>query len=210
MSELKLPAIAAVVLLAAPSAHAQQDVLCSSLDKLVAAADGPSPFEKIGAEFPDGQGVATISDRLPGLDADSCVARMPASASRHGAAAGEFWEFSCTLYSASSARNEDARAEAQLYRDNMSKRVKACLSKKGWGPPPPTTSITHPPPPYGELHLINIFNPQNLPFEIVVGSDMTGITRTEQLHSAFFSFRLNGGPKPPQPLPEGVALRGRD
>jgi hypothetical protein len=203
----KLPA-AALLLLAAFPAHAQSDVLCSSLDKLMASAAGHSPFEKVGAEFTDTMAVSTISDRLPGVEAEKCVARMPASANRFGAAEGEFWEFSCTLYSASTASNEDARAEAQLYRDNMVKRVKACLSKKGWTLPPPTTS--RPPPPHGELRLINLFNDLKLPFEIIVGSTVSGSSRSEQFHAAFLSFRLNGGPKPPQPLPEGVTLRGRD
>jgi len=207
MHELRLLAAALVVLLACP-AHAQGDVLCSSLDKLMASAAGPSPFEKVGAEFAEGRAVAAINDRLPGIEADTCVARMPASANRFGAAEGEFWEFSCTLYSASTRNNPDARDEAQLYRDNMVKRVKACLAKKGWAPPPPTSSV--PPPPYGELHLTNLSNALNLPLEIIIGVTTTAVDRNEQIHTAFLSFRLNGGPKPPEPLPEGVAIRGRD
>ena len=111
MHELRLPAAALVVLLALP-AHAQSDVLCSSLDKLMASAAGPAPFAKLGAEFADTQAVTTLNDRLPGIEADTCVARMPASANRSGAAEGEFWEFNCTLYSASTRNNPDARAEA--------------------------------------------------------------------------------------------------
>jgi hypothetical protein len=207
MHELRLPAAALVLLLALP-AHAQSDVLCSSLDKLMASAAGPAPFAKIGAEFSETQAVITLADRLPGIEADTCVARMPASANRFGAAEGEFWEFNCTLYSASERNNPDARDEAQLYRDNMVKRVKTCLAKKGWAPPPPTTS--QPPPPYGELHLVNLFNDLKLPLEIIVGSAASGADRHEQVYTTFLSFRLNGGPKPPEPLPDGVALRGRD
>jgi hypothetical protein len=207
MHELRLPAAALVVLLALP-AHAQSDVLCTSLDKLMASAAGSSPFERLGAEFTSAQAVTTINDRLPGIEAETCVARMPASAKRFGAAEGEFWEFNCTLYSDSTVNNPDARAEAQLYRDNMVKRVKVCLVKKGWVPEPPTTS--RPPPPYGELHLINVSNGLKLPFELIVSSTFINIDRREQLHTVSFSFRLNGGPKPPEPLPDGVALRGRD
>ena len=207
MHELRLPAAALVVLLACP-AHAQSDVLCSSLDKLMASAAGPAPFASIGAEFSATQAVTTITDRLPGIEGDKCVARMPASASRFGAAEGEFWEFNCTLYSASTRNNPDARAEAQLYRDNMVKRAKTCLAKKGWAPPPPTTSQS--PPPYGQLHLVNLFNDLKLPLEIIVGSAASGVDRREQVYTAFLSFRLNGGPKPPEPLPDGVAIRGQD
>ena len=207
MHELRLPAAALVFLLAFP-AHAQTDVLCASLDKVIASANGPMPFEKIGAKFTSMSAETTLTDQLPGMDAETCVARMPASAGRFGAAEGEFWEFTCMLYRDSTSRNPDARFEAQTYRDTMAKRVKACLAKKGWGPPPPTTS--RPPPPYGELHLLNLFNPEKLALEIVVRSTVTTIDRTERVHAAFFSFRLINGPKPPQPLPEGVALRGRD
>lgn len=198
---------AAFLLLALP-AHAQTDVLCSSLDRLAASASGMAPFEKIGAVFSEGQGVARITDRLPGVDAETCVARMPASAARDGAAIGEFWEFSCILYSDSSAKNEDARAEAWAYRDNMAKRVKACLAKKGWAPPiVPEGEL---PPPYGELHLTKTVIPRKLPFEIVVGWTNNALDRTEQIHTAWLSFRLHGGPKPPEVLPEGVELRGRN
>jgi hypothetical protein len=207
MHGLRLPAAALVVLFALP-AHAQSDVLCSSLDKLMASAAGPAPFAKLGAEFSETQAVTTVTDRLPGIEADRCVARMPASANRFGAAEGEFWEFNCTLYSASAQNNSDARAEAQAYRDNMVKRAKACLAKKGWVLPPPTTS--QPPPPYGELHLMNLVNDLKLSLEIIVGSAASGADRHEQTYTAFLSFRLNGGPKPPEPLPDGVALRGRD
>lgn len=198
---------AALLLLALP-AHAQNDVLCSSLDKLAASAAGVSPFETVGATFSDGQGVAAIRDRLPGIGAEQCFARMPASAARDGAAIGEFWEFSCTLYSDSSARNDDARAEAWAYRDNMAKRVKACLSNKGWAPPPVTAGEL--PPPYGELHLVKWVIPRKLPFEIVVAWTNTILDRTEQVHMVTFAFRLHGGPKPPRLLPEGVDLRGRN
>jgi hypothetical protein len=207
MHELRLPAAALVLLIACP-AHAQSDVLCSSLDKLMASAAGPAPFARIGAEFSDTQAVTTVNDRLPGIEADTCVARMPASANRPGAAEGKFWEFNCTLYGASTRNNPDARAEAQLYRDNMVKRVKTCLAKKGWTPPPPTTS--RPPPPYGELHLVNLFNDLQLPLEIIVASIAVSVGRSEQVHTVFLSFRLNGGPKPPETLPDGVTLRGRD